>query len=54
MIDRVMAIVGLLMLIAFVVVIPINVPHMDLIILVAGCVALAGYDTWRHVSAKRR
>lgn len=53
MVDRVMAIVAFLMLVAFVSVIPIKVPHLDLIILVIGCVALAGYDMYRQLLMKR-
>ncbi len=54
MIDRIMAIVGLLMLLAFISVIPIFVPHPDLIVVTLGCAALAGYDVWRSVIVKRR
>lgn len=52
MIDRTMAIVGLLMLGAFLVVVPIFVPHVDLIAITIICGALATYDMWRHLVMK--
>jgi sterol desaturase/sphingolipid hydroxylase (fatty acid hydroxylase superfamily) len=52
MIDRIMALIGLLMLGAFLVVVPIFVPHLDLIAVIVGCGILATYDMWRHVVGK--
>lgn len=51
--DRVLAIASLLALIAFLSVVPLFVPHVDLIIFALGCVALAGYDFWRELFRKR-
>lgn len=53
MIDRVMAVVGLLMLFAFLLVVPLFVPHVDLMLVIAGCGALATYDVWRHIAGKK-
>lgn len=53
MVDRAMAAVAFILFLGFVSVIPIKVPHLDLIILVLGCVALAGYDTYRQLLMKR-
>ncbi len=52
MIDRVMAIIGLLVLFAFLIVVPIMVPHLDLIMVISACAALATYDVWRHLVGK--
>lgn len=54
MTDRIMAIIGLLMLGAFLIVVPIFVPHPDLIAITIGAAALAGYDIWRHIVAKHK
>jgi hypothetical protein len=54
MMDRVMAIASLLMLFAFLAVVPIFVPHVDLIIVVVGCAVLATYDVWRSISLRQR
>ena len=54
MIDRIMAIIAVCLLIAFAAVIPIKVPHLDLIALVTGIVALVLYDVWRQLALKRR
>ena len=54
MMDRVMAIIGLLMLFAFLSVVPIFVPHIELIIVVTGCGLLAGYDVWRNLASQRK
>mgnify|MGYP007101483072 FL=1 len=54
MMDRVMAVTGLLMLFAFLSVVPIFVPHIDLIIVVAGCALLASYDVWRGIALRHR
>ena len=54
MMDRLMAITGLLMLFAFLAVVPIFVPHVDLIIVVTGCALLAGYDIWRSIAVRRK
>ncbi|MDR9412994.1 MAG: hypothetical protein RI552_00005 [Spiribacter sp.] len=53
MTDRIMAVIGLLMLGAFLIVVPLFVPHIDLMIVIGGCAALATYDTWRHIALKR-
>ncbi len=53
MTDHIMAVFALIMLVAFLSVIPFFVPHPDLIILVVGCMVLAGYDVWRHIAVKR-
>ncbi len=53
MTDRIMAIIGLLMLGAFLIVVPIFVPHFDLIAITVGCALLATYDMWRHLVTKR-
>lgn len=53
MTDRVMAVIALLMFGAFLVVVPLFVPHVDLMVVIGGCAALATYDTWRHLAGKR-
>ena len=53
MTDRVMAIIGLLMLFAFLIVVPLLVPHIDLMIVIGACAALATYDVWRHLAGKK-
>jgi len=53
MTDRVMAIIGLLMLGAFLIVVPLFVPHISLIIVVSGCAALATFDVWRHLTGRK-
>ncbi|MDR9433598.1 MAG: hypothetical protein RI539_06110 [Spiribacter sp.] len=53
MIDRIMAVIGLLTLGAFLIVVPIFVPHADLIAITIGCALLATYDTWRHLIGKK-
>lgn len=54
MIDKIMAIFALLGLTAFVATVPIYVPHIDLIIFSALCVALAAYDFWRELFRRKR
>lgn len=54
MTDRVLAIVALLGLIAFVSTVPLFVPHIDLIIFTVGCVLLAAFDFWRELFRRRR
>ncbi len=54
MIDRVMSIIGLLMLGAFLIVVPIFVPHLDLIAITLACGLLATYDMWRHLVSKHK
>lgn len=54
MTDRILAIAALLMLIAFLLVVPLFVPHVDLIIFTVGCVALAGFDFWRELFRRQR
>ena len=49
MIEKVLAIVALLGLIAFAIVVPIFVPEPDLIILTVGTIVLATYDFWREL-----
>lgn len=49
MTDRLIAILALLGLAAFVATVPIFVPHADLIILAVACVALAAFDFWREL-----
>lgn len=53
MIDKILAIVALLGLIAFAMVVPIFVPEPALIILTAGCIGLAGYDFWRELFTEK-
>ncbi|MBS3785772.1 MAG: hypothetical protein KGY57_03075 [Gammaproteobacteria bacterium] len=53
MTDRVMAIIGLLMLFAFLIVVPLLVPHIDLMIVIGACAILATYDVWRHLAGKK-
>lgn len=53
MIDRVMAVIGLMVLFAFLVVVPVMVPHLDLILVISACAALATYDVWRHLVGKQ-
>ncbi|WP_159299411.1 MULTISPECIES: hypothetical protein [Spiribacter] len=53
MMDRVMAVIALLMLGAFLLVVPLFVPHIDLMIAMTGCAVLATYDMWRHLALKR-
>ena len=54
MTDKIMAMIGLLMLGAFLIVVPIFVPHLDLIAITIGAGLLASYDIWRHISAKHK
>lgn len=51
--DRFLAIASLLALIAFLSVVPLFVPHVDLILFTVGCVALAAFDFWRELFHKR-
>lgn len=51
--DKVLAIVALIGLIAFLVTVPIFVPHFDLILFTVGCVALAGFDFWRELFRRK-
>lgn len=53
MTDKILAIVALLGLIAFLVTVPIFVPHIDLIIFTVGCVVLAGFDFWRELFRRK-
>lgn len=52
--DKVLAIGALLALIAFLSVVPLFVPHVDLIIFTLGCVALACFDFWRELFRRQR
>lgn len=45
--ERILAGVALLTLVLFLIVVPLFVPHVDLILFTLGCVALAAYDFWR-------
>lgn len=45
--ERILAGIALLGLFLFLIVVPLFVPHVDLIIFTIGCIALAGYDFWR-------
>lgn len=47
--DRIMALVGLAALIAFLLPLVLFVPHVDLIFFVAVCVLLAAYDFWTEL-----
>lgn len=49
MTDRVLAILALIALAAFVSTVPIFVPDIDLIIFAVVCVALAAFDFWREL-----
>ena len=53
MLDRVLALLALLALTAFVAAVPIFVPHADLIILAVGCIVLASYDFWSQLFRRR-
>ncbi|UEX79496.1 hypothetical protein [Sediminicurvatus halobius] len=50
--EYILAGLALLGLILFLIVVPLFVPHVDLILFTIGCVALAAYDFWRTL-AKR-
>lgn len=54
MTDKILAGVALLGLIAFLITVPIFVPHPDLIIFTLGCVLLAAFDFWRELFGGRR
>jgi hypothetical protein len=47
--DRIMALVGLAALVAFLLPLVLFVPHLDLIFFVCVCVLLAGYDFWTEL-----
>lgn len=54
MTEKILAIVALLGLIAFVIVVPLFVPHIDLIIFTVACVLLAAFDFWRELFSGKR
>ncbi|MDI5934630.1 hypothetical protein QLQ85_14350 [Halomonas sp. M4R5S39] len=54
MTDKVLAIVALLGLIAFLITVPLFVPHIDLIIFTVMCVLLAAFDFWRELFRGKR
>lgn len=49
MTDRILALISLACLIAFVSTVPLFVPEIDLIIVSTGCVVLAAFDFWREL-----
>lgn len=49
MTDKILAILALMALTAFVSTVPIFVPDIDLIIFAVLCVALAAFDFWREL-----
>lgn len=53
MTDKILAIAALIGLIAFLVTVPIFVPHVDLIIFTVGCVVLACFDFWRELFRRK-
>lgn len=48
MTDRIMAIVAYLVLLGFLVVLVVGVPHLDLIAVAVITLVLAGWDFWKH------
>ncbi|MGM0702908.1 hypothetical protein [Halomonas faecis] len=54
MTDKILAVVALCGLIAFLITVPIFVPHIDLILFTLGCVLLAVYDFWNELASRRR
>lgn len=48
MTDRIMALVAYLVLLGFLAVLAIGVPHFDLILVVIITLGLAGWDFWKH------
>ncbi|SDJ11619.1 hypothetical protein [Billgrantia gudaonensis] len=53
MTDKILAGVALLGLLAFLITVPIFVPHVDLILFTLGCLSLAAYDFWRELFSRR-
>lgn len=54
MTDKVLAIAALLGLIAFLVTVPLFVPHVDLIVFTVLCALLAAFDFWRELFRGKR
>lgn len=54
MTDKILAIVALLGLIAFLIVVPLFVPHIDLIMFTVACVVLGAFDFWRELFSRKR
>ena len=52
MTDRILAVVALVVLALFLAVVPIFVPHPDLIVLAIICFLLAAFDFWRQLSQR--
>lgn len=54
MTDKVLAAIALLGLIVFLIIVPIFVPHIDLILFTLGCVLLAAFDFWSQLFDRKR
>lgn len=52
--DRVLAVLALLCMAAFVATVPIFVPDIDLIVVAAGGLLLATYDFWSQLFRRRK